>query len=329
MTYREPLPECCSPDDAEEITTPRILYRLVRSNPPTDNDFRSQRAERPTARFNVSECQARGVSVYVNFHDAERQTRRPKLKGLAVCKLDLTTRAGRIRKTGGTSHHTWWPYADYDILANLPNGEFMKIVKLNEVLEYYDGILLFAACDPIGGNYLCEAIDAVGDYDRYAVVGVRPERMADFRAGQVDLRTLMLESPGGEWYITAADGAIDDPLVLEPQHKPLTETEYLPGGDDYFLSPEETPDGGTIRRALERGKVVTLTGLVEQANCGAGEWALLTEEGIQSGRTYPGGPGLDGLQVGKRYRFKCAPVTKLDSLSRDKQTLYLHHVENV
>ena len=204
----------------------------------------------------------------------------------------------------------------------------MKTVKLAEIMEYHDGILLFAACDPIGGNYLCEAIDTVGDYDRYAVVGVRPERMADFRAGRVDLRTLMLESPGGEWYITVADGTIDDPLALEPQHNPLTETDYLPG-EGYFWGPEEPPDDGAIRRALERGKVVTLTGLVDQANRSVGEWALLTEDGIQSGKTYPSGPSLDGLQVGKRYRFKCAQVTGLDSLWRDKQTLYLHHVEQV
>lgn len=205
----------------------------------------------------------------------------------------------------------------------------MKTVKLTEILEYYDGILLFAACDPIGGNYLCEAIDTVGDYDRYAVVGVRPDRMADFRAGRVDLRTLMLESPGGEWYITVADGTIDDPLALQPQYVPLTETSYLPG-EGYLLEQEKPlDDDGAIRRALERGNVVTLTGLVEQANRGAGEWPLLTEDGIQSGRTYPSGPSLDGLQVGKRYRFKCAQVTGLDSLWRDQQTLYLHHVEHV
>ena len=147
----------------------------------------------------------------------------------------------------------------------------MKTVKLTEILEYYDGILLFAASDPIGGNYLGEAIDPAGGRDRYAVVGVRPDRMAEFRAGRVDLRTLMLEAPGGEWYITVADGAIDAPLVLEPQHQPLEETDHLPGGAGYFLRPEGQPDDGAIRRALERGKVVTLTGLVEQANRSVGE----------------------------------------------------------
>ena len=86
---------------------------------------------------------------------------------------------------------------------------------------------------------------------------------------------------------------------------------------------------GAVRRALASGKVVTVTGLVEQANRSVGEWALLTEDGIQSGKTYPGGPVLDGLQVGKRYHFKCAQVTELDLVWRDKQTLYLQNIESI
>ena len=202
----------------------------------------------------------------------------------------------------------------------------MKTIRLTEILLYYDGVLLFEARDPIGGNYIGEAIDTVGDHDRYAVVGVSPEGLADFRAGQVDLRTLMLEAPGGEWYIAMPEGEVDDPQDLIPQSTPLAESGCLPEGT-FFLRPEDPPDGKAVKRALERGKVVTLTGSVEQANRSVGEWALLTDDGIQSGKTYPGGPVLDGLQVGKRYRFKCAQVAELDPVWRDKQTLYLHHVE--
>ena len=86
MTYREPLPEGCPPDDAEEITAPRVVYRLVQSNPPTDDDFQSQRAERPTTRFNASECQARGVSVFADRRDVERQMEVPRLRRSAVAE---------------------------------------------------------------------------------------------------------------------------------------------------------------------------------------------------------------------------------------------------
>ncbi len=118
MTYHETLPDDCPPDEADEIGEPRLVYRLVRSIPPTDEDFRSQRAEKPTAQFNVSECRARGVSVFANLSDAERQTRRRNLRHLTPCQVVLTTGAGRIKETGGRSHYTWWPYDSYDILAN-------------------------------------------------------------------------------------------------------------------------------------------------------------------------------------------------------------------
>ena len=205
----------------------------------------------------------------------------------------------------------------------------MKTVKLTEVLDYYDGIQIFTARDPIGGHYVCDMIDTVGDFDRYAVVGVRPERLADFRAGRADLRTLLLlESPDGEWYITVADGTIDDPLTLEPQQKPLAETDYLP--DEGVFLEEATPvSDAAIQSALERGKVVAITGQVEHVNRTTGEWSLLTDHGVSAGKTAPGGPGLDGLQIGKLYRFKCAEVTEPDPLWRDRKTLYLQSVETV
>ena len=119
MTYREPLPEDCPPDDAEEITAPRVVYRLVRSNPPTDGDFRSQRAENPDRVFRgVTECQARGVSVFADFDVAEELSTGGRLKGTEVCRVALERGAGRILTTGRYSHCTWWPLAGYDILAN-------------------------------------------------------------------------------------------------------------------------------------------------------------------------------------------------------------------
>ena len=119
MNYREPLPDDCPPDDAEEITAPRVVYRLVRNNPPTDDDFRSQRAERPDRVFrDVNECQARGMSVFASLSAAESLSERGRLQGTAVCLVNLNPGAGSILLTGRHSHHTWWPLASYDILAN-------------------------------------------------------------------------------------------------------------------------------------------------------------------------------------------------------------------
>ena len=71
------------------------------------------------------------------------------------------------------------------------------------------------------------------------MVAICPKRLADLRVGRVDLRTLLLESPGGKWYIAMAKGSIDEPLQLIPQSEPLLDSGYLPE-EGYFLKPAET-----------------------------------------------------------------------------------------
>ena len=115
----------------------------------------------------------------------------------------------------------------------------MNAITLTEVLEYYDGIQIFAAHDTAGVHYVCDMIDSAGDFDRYVVAAVCPKRLADFRAGRVDLRTLLLESPSGKWYITVAKGTIYDPLELIPQAQPVADSGHLPE-ESYFLRPAKT-----------------------------------------------------------------------------------------
>ena len=137
-----------------------------------------------------------------------------------------------------------------------------------------------------------------------------------------------MKLPKGEWYVTTPEGTIDDPMTLVPQSTPLADSDHLPSGD-YFLGPEEPPDEAELRRVLERGKAVALTGQVEYVNRSAGQWSLLTEHGMKTGKTTPRGPSMDGLQVGKRYHFQCTEVTELDTLWRNRKTLYLQSVETV
>lgn len=106
MSYREQLPEGCPPEAADEIAVPRDVFRLVRSSPPKVDDFRSQRAEKPDAIFQVSECQARGLSVFAERRDSERALKLPTLRGRLICRLRLEAGAGRIQQIGRPSHHT-------------------------------------------------------------------------------------------------------------------------------------------------------------------------------------------------------------------------------
>ena len=118
MQYSESLPCGCPPDSAEDILEPLNVFRLVRTNPPTENDFRSQRWEKPDQTFaGISECQARGLSVHLDKHDSANARKFPTLRDRLICRLSLGPGAGRIQQTGRPSHHTWWPFADYDVLS--------------------------------------------------------------------------------------------------------------------------------------------------------------------------------------------------------------------
>lgn len=118
MSYLEELPEGCPPDKAEEIRTRLEVFRLVRNARPSEEDFRSQRAEKPDQVFHrVTECQARGLSVHTERDDSERALKLPNLRGRLICRLQLDAGAGCIQQTGLPSHHTWWPLADFDILG--------------------------------------------------------------------------------------------------------------------------------------------------------------------------------------------------------------------
>ena len=118
MRYREPLPRGCPPDIAEEIAETQLVFRLVRTDPPTAGDFESQRAEKPSHQFSgISECQARGLSVFAKRKDLDRVLKLPHLRGRFLCSVRLGAGAGRIQQTGQLSHHTWWPLAEFDILG--------------------------------------------------------------------------------------------------------------------------------------------------------------------------------------------------------------------
>ena len=119
MPYLEKLPDGCPPAESTEIEAARDVYRLVRTNPPTAVDFRSQREEYPDKVFHdISECRARGLSVTGDEPSCTRLLALPSLRGRLVCRVHLTVGAGRIQQTGRPLHHTWWPLKVFDILGN-------------------------------------------------------------------------------------------------------------------------------------------------------------------------------------------------------------------
>ena len=109
-----------------------------------------------------------------------------------------------------------------------PPGSIMKLIRLTEILDYYDGIQIFAGRDANGGGYVGSLIAQAGPADRYLATAAAPEHLQQFWPGRRALRTLLLSAPGGRWYLSLDQEGGDTPLHLEPQSGPLTATDYLP-----------------------------------------------------------------------------------------------------
>ncbi len=118
LAFLEDLPEDCPPQDATPIATQLVVYRFTKSDPPTMEDFRSQRAEKPHAHFTASECVARGLSVFENLAKAKRKVKGSSLalKNRFACELTLAPGAGQISPASKDTHRTWWPLSEYPIL---------------------------------------------------------------------------------------------------------------------------------------------------------------------------------------------------------------------
>ena len=117
----------------------------------------------------------------------------------------------------------------------------MKTVTPTTVLDYYDGIQIFAAQDATGGQYIGTMVGTEGDYGRYLVTGVSPADLHLFRCGEMDLRALLLASPTDERFITVATGKFSDPLRLTAVEEPLEQTAFLPE-EGFFLEEEAIED---------------------------------------------------------------------------------------
>ena len=123
-----------------------------------------------------------------------------------------------------------------------------------DVLAYFDGVEVFSVRDSIGGHYVGMIVERIGDVDRYLVTGVTPERLRQLRSGVTDLRTVFLESPGGEWYLASTHVDPDLPIILERQEGSLVDSILLPG--EGFLLGDVPADDLALVEARERNNVV-------------------------------------------------------------------------
>lgn len=130
----------------------------------------------------------------------------------------------------------------------------MKTIRHTSTLFYYEGPQVFEARDAIGGHYVAVMVEPKDELDRYLVAGVAPERLRQFRAGIMDLRSLLAEGAGEEWYLATTQAGLDKPLALVPQSTPIADSGLLP--DEGFVLHDRPAEELALKEARARNNLV-------------------------------------------------------------------------
>lgn len=124
MTFPTDWPPGCPPADTKD--TSGVFYRIVKTSPPTADDFRTFHEMGKRLRGALPcPCMPYGLSVFPNREDAAWMTRvMPKL-GNHLARGVLEAGNGPSKLTPGQrpSHTTWWPSCECDRSGCFPDVE--------------------------------------------------------------------------------------------------------------------------------------------------------------------------------------------------------------
>jgi hypothetical protein len=130
----------------------------------------------------------------------------------------------------------------------------MNTIRHTTTLFYYDGPQVFEARDAIGGHYVAVMVEPQEGQDRYLVAGVEPERLRQFRAGLLDLRSLLAERSVEDWFLTFAPSGLSEPLLLQMAQGSLAESAFLPEAG--FVLHDHPAEELALREARARNNLV-------------------------------------------------------------------------
>lgn len=118
MAYKEDLPDDiqCPPAEAVEDAIPEA-YRMVFSDPPTEEDFKSKAARGVECPPDHDPCGFASCSLFTTARQTERlaQLPLPRSKGARVAKVAIPAGSGKWLRN--SKHIHFWAYAEFDLAA--------------------------------------------------------------------------------------------------------------------------------------------------------------------------------------------------------------------
>jgi len=136
MEWFEVLPQNCPPEQAYHPDSD-TFYRVVKTIPPGDKDFYSQRKLCPTKYFSAEECIVRAISIFISLECCVQILKLPKFrnKRFKVVSIILCSESGVILQTRSKGHYSWWraknyyPVPDCHEVKKVVYEEYMRIEK--------------------------------------------------------------------------------------------------------------------------------------------------------------------------------------------------------
>lgn len=118
--YRAALPQHCPSADAIEQAA--TLFRVCRSDPPTEEDFRPHNESdvpEKASKADPQNCAGWGLSVWTDADEMvfARENIMTWMKRQFVFQCEVAANEGRLSAGNDNGHHTYWPYENTDLLA--------------------------------------------------------------------------------------------------------------------------------------------------------------------------------------------------------------------
>jgi len=109
-------------------------------------------------------------------------------------------------------------------------------------LFFYDTVQLFETTDSAGNHYIGMRApahqDAAYEDERFVFNEVFSTDLDDFKAGKIDLLTLITQVYKQPWYLATMTATTPPSLTLEPQHTNIREESTLLPMSGFFLTDE-------------------------------------------------------------------------------------------
>ena len=106
-------------------------------------------------------------------------------------------------------------------------------IRYAETLDYCDGIQLFAAYDPAGRRYIAVLVAIGAASDRYLVARCAMPQLRRFQAGDIDLKTLLLQSAKAGWHLADVTD-FGKPIALRRRQTTPVPDDFLPAAGFYL-----------------------------------------------------------------------------------------------